>query len=158
MPAGRKLTPQERDERALTELDFQRLIVGKGGLAVMLGWEHVHVRPGLRANGQWRVSTTGSMAVWPDLVLVRVRDHRLIFAELKRELEQPRPEQVAVLDVLRAALEGEWVRSVGRELEATGYGMADEHRIATLKVEVHVWRPSDLRDPIQDSVIGRVLR
>lgn len=145
---GRRLTDQERAERKITELDFQRLLVGKGGLAPMLGWEHVHIRPGLRANGQWRTSTSGSMAYWPDLVLVRVRDRRLIFAELKRELETPRPEQERVLGVLAglslAGLEAPVTRTVDGVLFPS--------------VEVYVWRPSDLRDPVQDSVIGQALR
>jgi hypothetical protein len=139
-----RLTDVERAERAMTELDLQRLLVGKAGLAPMLGWEHVHVRAGLRSNGQYRVATSGSMAAgWPDLVLVRARDRRLIFAELKRELEQPRPEQERVLDVLRT--------------------LGDRHvqplvELGAPKVEVHVWRPSDLRDPIESSRIYQVLR
>lgn len=138
-----RLTDVERSERAMKEIDLQRLLVGKDGLAPMLGWEHVHIRPGLRANGQWRTSTSGSMAHWPDLVLVRTRDRRLIFAELKRQLEQPSDEQARVLDVLRS-LDDPLAR------QPQPYHSA-------VHVEVHVWRPSDLRDPIQDSVIGRIL-
>jgi hypothetical protein len=42
----------------------------------------------------WRTSASGTMAAgWPDLVLVRRRDRRLIFAELKREGQDLRPEQ-----------------------------------------------------------------
>ena len=146
--AGRhRLTDVERAERLMKEIDLQRLLVGKDGLAPMLGWEHVHFRPGLRANGQWRTSTSGSLAYWPDLVLVRVRDRRIVFAELKRELEHPRPEQARVLDVLRG------VTFDGTSIDP----LANRIRVGT-RVEVFVWRPSDLRDPIESSRIYEVLR
>lgn len=139
-----RLTAVEQAERKVKEIDLQRQLVGTGGLARILGWEHVHFRPGMRANGQWRTSTSGSLAHWPDLVLVRIRDRRLIFAELKRQLEQPSDDQAHVLDVLRSL-----DVPLGRTPAPFEVGP---------RVEVHVWRPSDLRDPIQDSVIYQVLR
>lgn len=59
---------------------------------------------------------------WPDLTLIRRRDRRLLWAELKREKGQLTPRQELVLDLLRS-------------LETPpGSG---------LRVEVFVWRPSD---------------
>lgn len=55
-----------------------------------------------------------------------VRGERLLFAELKRETEKPTPEQQAWLDDLTAA-----------------------------GVEVHLWRPSDLRTGVIDAVLRR---
>lgn len=138
-----RLTEEERRFRAMTGMDLQRLLVGANGLAPKLGWDHLHIRPLRTAGGIWKTPTSGTLARWPDLTLVRVRDRRLIFAELKRELEDPTPEQIAVLDAL-AALE--------QPLAALASGYL------VTRVEVHVWRPSDLADPIQDSVIGRILR
>lgn len=135
-----RLTDQERAERAMTELELARLIFGKGGLAPMLGWEHMHIRPGSFSGGKWKTSTSGTLAIWPDHTMVRVRDRRLIFAELKRELAHPKDEQARVLDVLR---------SLETYLEPSA---------GAARIEVYVWRPSDLRDPIGDSVIGRILR
>lgn len=121
---------------ALKEIDFQRQLVGTKppGLAVILGWEHVHFRPGMTKHG-WRTAGTGSMAAgWPDLTLVRPRDRRLIFAELKADGAVTSPDQERVLDVLRSL---------------TRDGMADQFfgrsnvPYEPAKVEVHVWRPRD---------------
>lgn len=129
------LTTEERINRQLTELDFQRMIVGTKppGLAVVFGWEHVHFRPAQTKMG-WRTPATGSMALgWPDLTLVRVRDRRLIFAELKRELAPLRADQERVLELLRAI--------VG---ETNGQPYANGGYPGPPRAEVHVWRPSDL--------------
>jgi hypothetical protein len=70
----------------------------------------------------------GSEPGWPDLTLVRRRDRRLIFAELKAEKGVVSPRQREVLDLLREFVvipdfihTDEWPR-----------------------IEVFVWRPSDL--------------
>ncbi|MCI0583396.1 MAG: hypothetical protein L0227_11025 [Chloroflexi bacterium] len=131
----------------MTEDELARLLFGKGGLAPMLGWDYMHIRPGMFAGGKWRTSTSGTLAAWPDHVLVRVRDRRLIFAELKRELGKVTPEQEHVLGILRS-LE---VAPADRDTVAFAFG-------PFTAVEIYVWRPSDLRDPIGDSVIGRTLR
>lgn len=136
-----RLSDLERRERAMSELDLQRLIVGKDGLAPTLGWDHVHFRPARTEKG-WRTSASGTMAAgWPDLVLVRARDKRLIFAELKREGHDLRPEQWQVMAIL-AALAGEYY--IGSH--------------PGVRIDTAVWRPSDLRDPLEQSVIYRVLR
>jgi hypothetical protein len=143
MVAGR-LTAAERANRQLTELDFQRQLVGTKppGLAVVFGWEHVHFRPAQTKAG-WRTPATGSMALgWPDLVLLRVRDRRLIFAELKRETaSDPAGDQARVLELLRA-IAGE---TNGQAYPHGGYP-------GPPRMEVHVWRPSDLEE------IAKVLR
>jgi hypothetical protein len=124
----------------MTEIELQRLIVGKDGLAGTLGWDHVHFRPAMTEKG-WRTSASGTMAAgWPDLVLVRARDRRLIFAELKREGQDLRPEQWSVMTIL-GALAGDF--HTGR---------------SGVRIDTVVWRPSDLRDPLEQSVIYRVLR
>ena len=116
------LTPTERAERAVTGTELQEQIVD---LAVLLGYDWLHVGA-LRTKHGWRTPTRGTLSAWPDLTLVR--GSRLIFAEIKRELEWLRDDQTDVLAILRRA------------------------------AECYVWRPSDLRDPIGDSVIGRILR
>jgi hypothetical protein len=142
-PAGAvtrgRLTDVERAERAVKEADLQRQVTD---LASVLGWSWVHFRAGLRANGRWQVAVEGPLGKgWPDLVLVRERDRRLIFAELKRELEQPSDDQAAVLEALGAA--------AGLDLR----GLTDGPHVQTF-----VWRPSDLRDPIESSRIYEALR
>lgn len=100
----------------LSEIDFQRQLVGTKppGLAVLFGWEHVHFRPAMTKFG-WRTAGTGSLAAgWPDLILARPRDCRVIAAELKRDGVKPSPEQERVLEVLGAS-----------------------------GLEVYVWHPSD---------------
>lgn len=81
-----------------SERSFQQQVYDA---ARMLGWRAYHTR-----------DSRGSTAGFPDLVLVR--RPRLLFAELKREGEQPTPEQAEWLDEL-------W-----------GCGC-----------EAYVWRPSD---------------
>lgn len=127
-----RLTDQQRADRALVELDFQRMLVGPRGLATQLGWLHVHFRPAKTATG-WKTPGSGELLEgWPDLVLVRQRDRRLIFAELKRELGHLTDSQAEVLDLL-----GCLAAPVGDFRAADG--VPDYPRI-----EVYVWRPSDL--------------
>lgn len=67
----------------MIEADFQAQIVGPNGIATMLGYVSLHIRPARTAHG-WRTPTSGEMAAgWPDLTLVRLRDGRLVFVELK---------------------------------------------------------------------------
>lgn len=123
------MTATARSPR-LGEIDLQRQVVQ---LAEMLGWEHVHFRPAQTKHG-WRTPGSGTMAKgWPDLTLVRARDRRLIFAELKAQGGYLSDEQTKTLLALRA-LEH---RPAG-QLHEAGRGRPDEPRI-----EVYVWRPSD---------------
>lgn len=118
---SKRLTDDDRRYRALTEAQFQGQVTS---LAQLLGWHWVHVSYGPRLNragavARYTTPTTGTMARgWPDLVLVRPKDKRIIFAELKRETGETTPEQDLVLDILRA--------------------------LVSDRVEVHVWRPSDI--------------
>lgn len=108
----------------MTELEFQRQLFGDNGLATMLGWLHVHWRPAKTAHG-WRTLGSGPLAKgWPDHVLVRERDQRLLFVELKSDRGKLSPDQ-------------EWVLGVLRSLEQVG--LFDGPLI-----EVHVWRPRDI--------------
>lgn len=106
----------------LLESQFQAQVVD---LAAICGFFWLHVRPGRTMHG-WSVPISGPLgAGWPDLVLVRPRDRRLLFVELKRNGEQPSPEQVEVLDVLRSLEYPVWLNN--KPL-----------------VEVAVWRPADM--------------
>lgn len=97
----------------MTETDLLADVIELGAL---LGWHSAHFRPALTSRG-WRTPVQGTLGKgFPDLVLVRARDRRLIFAELKSDAGRLSPAQDEVLDVLRA--------------------------LAPL-AEVHVWRPRD---------------
>ena len=148
--ARARLTDQERAYRDLRETPFAELVMD---LARWYGWRSMHIRPARTAHG-WVTPVAGDGKGWPDLTLVRARDRRLIFAELKRETEDPEAEQVAWLEALSALGMSRGSR------EAAGYLLA-HHMPGTVllpSIEVHVWRPSDLAEPTEDSVIGRILR
>lgn len=122
---------------ALSERDFQRQVTD---LAEILGWQWAHFRPAQTSRG-WRTPVSGPLgAGWPDLILVRARDRRLIFAELKRDGAKPSPAQVAVLAVL----------------DELGHCMCGRPDCLKPKVgpqvEVHVWHPADF------DVIAETLR
>lgn len=98
-----------------TEAAFQRQVTD---LATLCGWQWVHFRPARTVQG-WRTPVSGPLgAGWPDLVLVRARDRRLVFAELKSGRGRVNVEQHLVL------------------------GLIEE--IAGGRVQVFVWRPCDL--------------
>jgi len=138
----RRLTDEDRRLRALSERDFQRQVCD---LAEVLGWTWCHWRPLRNGRGIWQVPVEGPLGKgWPDLTLLRVRDRRLIFAELKREQQDPTDDQVAVLSDL------EQLRLDPGEFGGLGVGLPS--------LEVHVWRPSDLADPIESSRVYEVLR
>lgn len=76
----------------------------------------MHVKPGLFADGRFATMVSGTMGRgWPDLTMVRPRDGRLLFAELKVPPNTLTDEQGAVLDVLRCVM----------------------------FAEVYIWRPAD---------------
>lgn len=102
--------------RKLSEADFMRQVTE---LAELLGYETLHLRGAWSSKG-YRVPVQGSLGKgWPDLVLLRVRDRRLIFAELKADIGKVSAEQEAVLDMLGVLTD-----------------LAPE-------IEVRVWRPAD---------------
>jgi hypothetical protein len=69
---------------------------------------------------------------WPDLTLIRRRDRRLIFAEIKAEKGELRPRQAAVLDLLRCLEDRNPQHITGRV------------QLGIPVVMVFVWRPSDM--------------
>lgn len=100
----------------VTEAEFQAQVCE---LAELYGWSWAHFRPAKTGRG-WRTPVSGPLgAGWPDLVLTRDRDGRMMFVELKAQRTVLTPDQSEVLDYLR--------------------------RIARFHgwLEVHVWRPSD---------------
>lgn len=71
------------------------------GLALLLGWHVLHLRPAKTKYG-WVTPVQGDMGKgWPDLILVR--RERIIAAELKSDVAKPRPEQEDVLAWLARA-------------------------------------------------------
>jgi hypothetical protein len=106
-------------------------------LAEILGWEWMAVRPMFDVKRKvYRTGTIGTMAKgWPDLVLVRSRDRRIIFAELKGDKRsKTTPDQERVLDVMRElTLDGMIANSV--TLDPAEYQL--------VKIDVFVWRPED---------------
>jgi hypothetical protein len=85
---------------AVSESDLQRAVTD---LARLFGWTWVHHRPAQTQHG-WRTPVAGPLGKgWPDLVLVRVRDRRVLFVELKGTGGTLAPEQKAVLEELADA-------------------------------------------------------
>lgn len=106
LEAGRRVTPtrlteQQRQDRALTEAEFQRQVCD---LAALYGWTWVHFRAARTERG-WRVPVEGPLGKgWPDLVLVSPMRRRTIAVELKRELAaDPSPDQQYVHTMLGEA-------------------------------------------------------
>lgn len=109
---------------ALSERDFQRQVTD---LADILGWKWAHFRPAQTSRG-WRTPVSGSLGEgWVDLTLIRRRDRRLIFAELKSDKGALSVHQAEILDLLR---EFEAPRSAGATWPP--------------RIQVVVWRPSDI--------------
>jgi hypothetical protein len=97
---------------ALSEAGFMRQVTD---LASVLGWSYVHFRPAQTQRG-WRTPVQGPMGKgWPDLLLARLRDRRLMAVELKSGAGKVTPEQRDVLALL------------------AGCGM-----------EWHIWHPADI--------------
>ena len=87
-----RITPEDTWQRQLVDL------------AAILGYHWLHVRPGIRQSGAWSVPVSGTLGVgWPDLVLVRERDRRIVFVELKAPGGKLTADQQRVLGILRDA-------------------------------------------------------
>jgi hypothetical protein len=85
----------------LTEREFQSQLVD---LATILGWSWVHFRPAVNRRGHWSTPVSGPLGTgWPDLILARPRDGRLLAVECKREGAKVTADQAAVHEVLRGA-------------------------------------------------------
>lgn len=132
-PAARRRTAASVATIAapLCEKDFLRQITD---LCAVLGWEWAHFRPAVTTRG-WRTPVSGTIGEgFVDLVLVRVRDRRLVFAELKAERGRLTERQEEVLAILRGlATDPAWSLLLPHAL-AIG-------RIT--RIEVYLWRPSD---------------
>lgn len=117
-----RLTHQQQLDRATNSTELQGLVTD---LASLLGWHWVHFRAARTKHG-WKVPVEGPLgAGWPDLFMVRQRDARRLFVELKREKgDEPTPKQTAIHELLRA---------VG--------------------LPVFVWRPSDLSEGRVEAVL-----
>ncbi len=111
----------------MTETQLQEAIIGKRGLARILGWHVTHSRPAMikdpaNPNGySWRTAIQGD-AGFPDVLLAKElfpQDvGRLIIAEFKGDRGDPTPDQRAWLEVL-----------------------------STVEVlETYLWRPGDLEE------------
>lgn len=143
--ARRRLTDAQLAERAVTEAQLQRWVIDQ---ARSLGWGVTLSarRKMLEEAAQYSVDappldgliyhprySLGSEPGWPDLTLIRARDKRLIFAELKAEKGVLSARQAEVLDLLRCL-----------EFDGTSIDpLANRFRVGP-QVEVHVWRPSDI--------------
>ena len=96
------------------ERDVQETIID---LAHAFGWRVAHFRPAETKKG-WRTPVSADGKGFPDLVLVR---DRVIFAELKREGESPRADQV------------EWLNDLARVgAEVYVWTLADFDEIASI--------------------------
>lgn len=125
----------------ILERDFQRQVTD---LAELFGWSWAHFRPAQTARG-WRTPVSGPLGKgWPDLTLVRVRDRRLIFAELKRDGQKPNADQAAVLAALTAVADD--------DIELAAARVPDLYDFPVRTVEVHLWQPADF------DAIAEVLR
>jgi hypothetical protein len=129
-------------------------LVHRGGWSC--GYKDEDVLPGLvyHAASAMHQAEKG----WPDLTLVRRRDRRLIFAELKGEARELSARQAAVLDLLRCLVVD--VTELPDDLppmklrsymDGVCDGM-DKSAARAPRIEVFVWRPSQLAD------IAEVLR
>lgn len=79
-----------------TEAEFQNAVIH---LALLAGWQVMHVRASISRGGRW--ATTTSIPGWPDLVILG--HHQALFIELKSERGRLTNEQSQLLDQLRDA-------------------------------------------------------
>ena len=114
----------------LTETEFQRLVVQTAGV---FGWgvayrsKRGQAEPDEPLDGlifHPRIMYRSEPG-WPDLTLIRRRDRRLLFAELKTEKGKLTKRQERVLDLLE-----EIAGPIGGDPPAS-------------RIDVRVWRPSD---------------
>lgn len=157
-----RLTDAQRRQRAINERDFQATVIRH---ARSLGWgvtQSAAKEMATQAN-QYGVPvppldgliyhprySLGSEPGWPDLVLVRRRDRRLIFAEIKAEKGVLKARQAEVLDLLRqfeqepdGLVRGEAIRPNPSESHMRVLGTLP-------RIAVRVWRPSMLDEIIEE--------
>lgn len=91
----------------MTEADLQKLVTDA---AELYGWLWAHFRPAQTARG-WRTPVSGPIGKgFPDLVMVRPRDNRLMFIELKADKGRVSEEQGYVMGLLHGAAEAYVIR------------------------------------------------
>lgn len=100
---GRKLTDQERADRAMLESTFQSKVIR---FARKHGWRVVHMYPSIVGGSEdapvYVTAISADGDGFPDLILVKP-GRQPIFAECKRVLTKPSAKQWAWLDLLIAA-------------------------------------------------------
>lgn len=97
---GKRLTPEERAHRAISEKDFQKQITD---LAEMYGWQWRHFkdsRKAVKRGDKTFLVGDDDAKGWPDLVIVRPPE--LLIVEVKKELGKVTPEQEVWLGLLDA--------------------------------------------------------
>ena len=99
----RKLTDQERADRAVLEGPFQAKVIR---FARKHGWRAVHfhaaIVAGTEANPIWATPVSGDADGFPDVIFVKP-GRQPIYAEFKRVLTHPSEKQWAWLDLLISA-------------------------------------------------------
>lgn len=158
LPAVRATSSSGAPTEFRTEAEFQRHVVGlarDAGWGISAGADKARDAE-LVAYGQPPAELDGivfhprlmlgSETGWPDLTLIRRRDRRLIFAELKTAAGKLSPRQVKVLALLRC-LESE-VRVLhirpGEGVAVAAVVAAIREQQAPVRIGVYVWRPADL--------------
>ncbi len=125
------MTDKDTQVMIMSEKELQEAIIGKRGLARILGWRVIHSRPAMikdpaSVDGySWRTAIQGD-AGFPDLLMAK--DGRCIIAELKGDNSGPSLDQQAWLDVLSA-------------VEV---------------LETYLWRPMDLEEIKDIILLGHV--
>ena len=90
---AKKLTPQQRMWRAVSEKDFMATVIR---FAALNGWKHYHPPDNKPSAGGWSQKI---VAGFPDLCLIRVPD--IMFVELKSEIGTTTVEQDVWLQSFR---------------------------------------------------------
>lgn len=93
-------------------------------LAMLYGWDYVY------HTTRSKMSPWG----WPDLVLVRRRDSRIVFAELKTSSGVATPDQIGVLELLLDVAGGGYTASRNGSTPDGGHA----------RIDVELWRPGDI--------------
>lgn len=110
-----------------SEAAWQRQVIE---LLAIYGWDwwyHTH---------DSRMSPPG----WPDIVAIRRRDRRILFAELKKQGGPATPEQLGVLELLL-------------DVSMGGYAPTAWHSftppLGTARVDAYLWRPNDIDEVVE---------
>lgn len=81
----------------ISEARFQAQVIQ---IARTFGWRVAHFRPGMDRRGNWKTAVQGDGEGFPDLILVHVKTHDIIFAEIKSDRGALTPDQVKWLEAL----------------------------------------------------------